>query len=439
MNFIQSNNFLKRFILNPTNNYYERIMLLLTFGYAFFVLSFPSIGKIMFIFLLLGSLPLFKTYKNKIFKEPVIILFILVIVAQILSWINSLIHRPDLADLLPHLDRGVKLLVFFFIAYWLKGNIRNVLIIWFCFIFGFFVGVLNNNSFELLLSYFDTGSRADLSFKNAQFDSMLSGTGFLLTLFSIYYLFSSKLSKHIKIILYLLIFTLIVFFLYIIFITQSRQVWLGLIVVLVFLPILYMLLYKVKSFKFLITSLILIIGIIFFLGNSDIIKNRVFKEKNVLYDLFYTNKPIPMTSIGIRLNSWLDAKEWIVKHPLIGLDTNAIAAVIDESERFNDNLKESFGHLHNFYIEVLVSYGVFGLSLFFAMYYFVITSTQKNLLEKDEKKYILFISICFVIYWFVINNFETFSSRSLGIFTQNIVFGSLYTFYINHSLRKNKK
>jgi O-antigen ligase len=143
--------------------------------------------------------------------------------------------------------------------------------------------------------------------------------------------------------------------------------------------------------------------------------------------------------MGIRVNSWLDAIEWIKRHPIIGLDSEAISEVIQQSERFDDSLKKEFGHLHNFFIETLVAYGLVGLLLIIALYYFIIKSTQTSSISEDERKYYLFASICFVTYWLVINNFETFNSRVIGVFTHNIIFASFYTFHITNYLKKDNK
>jgi O-antigen ligase len=178
---------------------------------------------------------------------------------------------------------------------------------------------------------------------------------------------------------------------------------------------------------------------LFALGSTETVQERVMVEQDEVKSLFQEDKVIKMSSIGIRLNSWLDAKDWIVKHPLIGLDSEAISEVIQQSTRFSSDLKKEYGHLHNFFIETLVAYGFVGLFLIFAMYYFIIKSVQDSDLSESEKKYYLLSSICFLTYWIVINNFETFNSRVIGVSTHNIIFASFYTFHITKFLKRNSK
>ncbi|MEA2092239.1 MAG: hypothetical protein U9O83_07740, partial [Campylobacterota bacterium] len=80
-----------------------------------------------------------------------------------------------------------------------------------------------------------------------------------------------------------------------------------------------------------------------------------------------------------------------------------------------------------------------GLFLIIALYYFIIKSTQTSSISENERKYYLLASICFTTYWLVINNFETFNSRILGVFTHNIIFAVFYTFHITNYLKQNDK
>jgi len=422
------------------NKYYSSAMLLIVFSYALLDIAFHKMGNIFLGLILIGSIPLLIVHKNKIFKEPIAIIFILILIVQTLSWINSLIYMPEFANAIPKLDRLGKLFVFFFIAYWLKGSIKNITFLWLFFIFGFILAIVINVDIKTIFELGMNQQRVDLSIKNAQWDSMLAGTSLLMTL-SMFYLTikSSKFSQKLKISLLIGLFILVLLFTYLVLITQSRQVWLGLISVLTIGPIIYLIIHKITNLRFLLISFLITIGILFLFSNSAIVQERIAKEQNVVSSIFNSNKPIEMSSIGVRINSWLDAADWIQRHPIIGLDSEAIPEVIQQSKRFNDNLKKIFGHLHNFFIESLVAYGFIGLFLILALYYFIIKGTQTSSLSENEKKYYLFVSICFTIYWLIINNFESFNSRHLGIFTHNIIFSVFYTFHITNYLKEDIK
>lgn len=419
------------------NKYYNYFMLLSIFGYALFDIVFPHLGTIFLGFILIGSLPLFTVHQNKIFKDPIVIILILVLIVEVLSWINSLVYFSEYADEIPKLDRLAKLFVFFFIAYWLRGSIKNVTLLWLFFIIGFLSAVAVNADIQSIFELGLNQPRVDFSIKNAQWDSMLSGTSLLMSL-SFFYIItkSSKFSNQFKAILYIGTFLLVILFMYFVLITQSRQVWLGLLGVLIVGPISYLVINKIANFKVLLFTFLLTLGGLFLFFNSNIVQKRLSSEQSVMHSFFDKNKPIEMSSIGIRLNSWIEASKWIQCHPILGLDSEAIPEVIQQSPRFNDSLKKKYGHLHNFFIETLVIYGFIGFFLMLAVYYFVIKSIQISSISKDKQKYYLLLSICFTTYWIIINNFETYNSRHLGVFTHNIALAGFYTFYLSSYLQQ---
>ena len=421
------------------HKYYSTIMLLFVFAYALLNIEFHRLGNIFLGLLLIGSLPIFIVQKDKIFKDPIIIILALVLLVQVASWINSLIYLPQYANEIPKLDRLSKLFVFFFIAYWLKGNIKNIMLLWLFFILGFLFAITVNVDIQTILEL-GLNERVTFSIKNSQFDSMLAGTSLLMTL-SLFYLTikSSQFSNKLKILFLLGLFLLSLLFMYFVLITQSRQVWLGLISVIIIGSIAYFKTHKTTNLKFPIVGFLMIVGVLYLLSTSSIIQKRISAEQDSMVSLLDNSKPIDMSSVGIRVNSWLEAMDWIKRHPFIGLDSEAIPEVIHQSSRFNNTFKKHFGHLHNFFIETLVAYGIVGLILILTMYYYVIKSTQTTSIEEDKRKYYLLASICFTTYWLVINNFETFNSRHLGIFAHNIIFASFYTFHLTNYLKPTKK
>ncbi len=429
---------IKKIILHKN---YNSFMLFSIMCYAFFTIGFQHIGNFFLGLILLGTLPIFVIHKKEIIKNFVFIVFLLLLLVQVLSWLNSILYLPDLANTLPTIDRLGKLFVFFFIAYWLRGSVKNVAFLWLFFIFGFLFACAVHTDFIAVSELIANNERVDFSIKNSQFDSMLAGTA-LLMLVSLMYIIKQFLqfSTHkVKVFSLLGILLFIGIFLYIVLITQSRQVWLGLISAVGIGVISYILIYKVKSVKIVMSIVLTLLGMFFLLSNSQIIQNRLLEENKVVHTLLEVEKPLQMTSIGVRINSWLDAYEWIKEHPIIGLDSEAIPEVIQQSNRFDEVLKKKYGHLHNFFIETLVAYGIVGFILILALYYLVIRSVQKSSIDENEKKYFLLLSICFVSYWLIINNFEAFNSRWLGVFTHNIILASFYTFYLAGSLHLRKE
>ena len=422
------------------STHYSSFMLFLVFSYALSSISFHQLGNIFLGLLIVGTLPIFIIHKNKIFKDPIVIIFFLIIIIQIISWINSIFYLPEFANEIPKLDRLGKLFIFFFIAFWLKGSLKNIVLLWLFYIFGFILAIGINTDITSIVKTVDAQQIVDLSIKNHQWDSMLAGTALLMSL-SLFYLAvkSSIFSSKLKILVLIGVSLLVLLFIYLVIVTQARQVWLGLISAIIIGPLAYFIIHKITNLKFLLVGFSLTIGLLFLFSTSSIVQERISKEQDVISSIFDKDKQIQMSSIGIRINTWIEAEEWIKKHPFIGLDSEAIPEVIQQSNRFDNNLKKNFGHLHNFFIETLVAYGFIGFFLILALYYFIIKSILSSSLSTQEKKHYLLVSIIFTTYWIVINNFETFNSRSLGVFVHNLVFASFYTFYLTDYLKTDNQ
>jgi O-antigen ligase len=420
------------------NRYYSSMMLFFIFFYAFINIKFHHLGDIFLGLIIVGTLPIFIIHKSKIFKNPIIIVFGLILIAQTLSWINSLIYLPEFANNAPELDRLGKLFVFFFMAYWLKGSLKNVVFLWLFFIFGFIFTIFTNVDLQYLIQHTLTDQRVDFSTKDSQFDSMLSGTSLLISSALFYItLKSSTISKNIKFLSLFTIFLLVVLSTYFVLITQSRQVWLGVLGAFIIGLIAYIKIYKIKNTKLIVGNFLIMLSVLYLFSTSEIVQNRLSQEHNSMHAIINKDRPVEMDSIGVRVNSWLDALSWIKRHPVIGLDSEAIPEVIQQSNRFSVELKKHFGHLHNFFIETLVAYGFVGLLLIFALYFFILKDIRTSSLSNSSKNFFLVFGISFLTFWLIINNFESFNSRWLGVFVHNIMFASFYTFYLSNYLGQN--
>jgi hypothetical protein len=426
------------------SNIYEKAMLFLVFVHCFTFIPFDYIGKATQLLFILGSLPILVTERKRIFKEFAITLLFLAIVSQILSWINSYVYLPEIANELPRIDRLTKLFSFIFIAYWLKGSVKNIYISWWLLVSGFIFTCFFQADFINELSQATKGIRVDFSIKNAQFTSMLSGLTLLISSFTLIEIIRKKppfevLKNHNRYIVIALTFLVMLISLALTLISQSRQVWLALLFVAFTIPMIALLVKNSIRKKYVILFYFVITSSILSLGNVDIVKNRLSLESKTVASLISGDwDNIPMTSIGIRVNSWIESTRWIKEHPIIGSDANAIKQVLTQSDKFSDILKEKFGHLHNYHIETLVAYGLLGLTIVYLLYYWVLRTLydyNKVHSNKDYSDLVIF-NITFVVFWFIINNFETFNGRSLGVYTHNIMLGGFYTFYLTEYLNK---
>lgn len=400
--------------------------------------GFESLGKGLFTFFMIFSAPLLLTERQTLFRDPMVKLLGLILIAQTLTWVNALYIHPEFAKDIPSLDRLAKLFSFVFIAYWLKGSTRAVLSIFATFVAGVFIALAFAPDFHQDLMKALSGVRADFDIKNAQFTSMFAGVSLIICGFGFYWAATNRLQKTYKVLLVILNTLALTGLTWLLVVSQSRQAWLALLLAVVVLPIFLSFHSPRCRGKALVSFYLVIALLIGLFSTSSIVEKRINTENSVMATILNGDwQHIPMSSIGIRFNSWIEASHWIGEHPILGSSSAAIKQVIQQSDKFTPSLKERFGHLHNFHIETLVSYGLVGLLLIYTMYYWLVRSVFIAQRERPELMSFSVFTMMFMVFWLVINFFETFSSRTFGVYTHNIIFGCLYTFYLASSLKKN--
>lgn len=430
-------NKLAGYLRNPKS---QLCVFLFVMAYTFTFIPFEHISKTFRALFVVGTVFYFILERKYLFKDPIFKFLAIALLIPVLSWINGKSIIPEFISSVPRVERLARIFTFIVIAYWLKGKVSRVYWLWGCFVVGFIAAcLLVPNSMQQITNGLH-GARIDFGIKNAQFTSMFAGLSSLVSLFALPLILISQKKTVTKLFMY---FTAIVFAglsLVVLVISQSRQAWLAFTIAVIVMPIISAFLYKKLR---LTLATYLIIGLMgFYVSQSTIIEQRTHKESDTISAII-ESKTIPMTSIGIRVNSWLAATDWIKANPILGSSPSAISQVIQQSDRFSPQLKQQFSHLHNFYMETLVSYGFVGLSLIIALYYWVLRSLfiYKEESEENQAQLPLLIVYAFglIVYWTVINCFETFNSRSFGVFAQTIIFASIYTFYLSFHLKSNKE
>ncbi|WP_438462250.1 O-antigen ligase family protein [Marinomonas sp. PE14-40] len=419
--------------------YFNGFMFCLILVYTSSYIIFETLSKTTLLIFLLFSFPLVVKDNDLFKKDPMFILLLFSIVVQFFSWVNSQIYFPEFSSDYPKLDRLLKLFSFIFVAYWLGGSVKRVLMTMLSFVLGFIVSVfLSVGFYESLIDGFN-GFRVDFGIKNAQFTSMFSGVSLIITAF---FILNNKVFFE-KRFLTLFIFTLCFTFssLFLLF-SQSRQTWLAISITLFLAPIFASFLFEKFSNKKLLTSFFIILLCIYSFSYTDFFEKRFVQqtikmEEDVINNFLSGDfDEIPSSSGGIRLKSWIDAVDWIGNHPILGSGENSINQVMLQSKRFTSNVKKKYTHLHSYHIELLVAYGLLGALVIYGMYYWLIRSLVLAHRENPDLKTYTVLGMCFLIFWIIINSFESFSSRSYGVYVHNIMFGCLYTFYFAQQRKK---
>lgn len=410
-------------------------MLFLLFSYVITFVSMPEYSKKIYYIFTLLSLPVFFVDFRLFRKDPFFILLFLSIIVQFLSWFNSGFYFDFVNDS-PKLDRLAKLFSFLFIAYWLRGSKKLSILVLLTFVLGFILSIVFSPDFSQHIDKVLLGKRVDFNIKNAQYTSMFSGISIIILIGS----FTLDFKKKFNVKSAAFILAISVCFI-LLFVSQSRQVWFAIFGVFLISPIIIFIFFATISIRNLIVSYLCLFTFSILIINVDFVKNRI--ENTIEGEIAFLQNVLEgkddinvINSNSVRIVSWMESIKWIKDHPISGSSPNAISEVIRSSDKFTEKQKSKYKHLHSFHIELLVAYGILGALVIYGMYYWLIRSLVLAHRENPELKMFTVLGICFLIFWIIINFFESFSSRSYGVYVHNIMFGCLYTFYFTQQRKK---
>lgn len=358
-------------------------------------------------------------------------LLIAALLVQCLSWWLGYQHHPEWVAANPQVDRLAKLFIFVAIAWWLGGSTRNTLLLWGAAVLGFLVATLfvGNAYQDWLLGL--KGVRVDFGIRNAQHSSMMFGV-ILMALV----ILAPRLLREGKwrlprggVWLFALVLSLVG-----VLIGQTRAVWLGLALGMPFALVVWFVYYWIKSGGIAprtlgVVSLIavLVFGLaIAVLGKP--LAQRLSAESEVVEQVVRGKlEGIPYTSIGIRINTWRAGAEWIAERPMVGWGGEGRSLAIKHTEWLPDDVKAEFGHLHNYFLEIWVAYGLLGVFLILALAIWIgqgcWRSWRAGVLPGD----LALFGAAFFVYWVVVNQFESYNSFWTGVYVHNLVVGGLVT------------
>lgn len=397
------------------------------------------------IFILTGLVS-FCIYGKGIRKTPLLLLLIFILV-QLLSWSLGLWQYPQWVTDDPRIKDLAKLFIFISIAWWLGGSTRNTFILWGVAFLGFIVATLLAPAENGWLAGF-TGERVGFGIRNNQHASMLFGV-FLLGMLCFFQRFW-KVGEYrfIRICFWVLGVLIAITG---VMLGQTRAVWLSTTIAISLgaLIIITAAVLKGKIKHLLLyacaTSLALIV-LISVIGATlgDSLGERVLKESEVISKLIdgqFTE--VPYTSIGIRVNSWVAASQWIAERPVTGWGPKGRDLVMSETDWMPDWVLKEFGHLHNYFLETWVEYGLIGLLALGILTLWIGRATWLAWRGGAMPTDIAFFGLLFFVYWVVINQIESYNSFSTGQFVHNVIVGGLITHYwrtyFNNSDKDSRK
>ena len=367
------------------------------------------------------------TYWTFFKKQPMMIFWALAIAAPFVFFgINYLIDAES-AIKYAEFEKLPRIYLFIPIAWWLGGNNRTIALFLGTALVGLFFACLQDPNFNQTLAQIFQGWRVDFGILNAQHVALFFSLGLIGCLSYLPgALKLQKLSHRIGYIT-LLISGVAVCTVGIIA-TQTRAAFLALTIAFgaaIVLGIIRLIKTKKNklNFKALWSTLIvvLIVGSITVASRHSLI-NSIRSESGTFKAVITGDwQNIPYTSVGVRVNTWLQALEWIAQKPFIGYGGKVRTDIIKQSTRHPDWVKEAFGHFHNSYVEITLAFGLFGLALALAP---VVSSFKRSVsFSNPRHNFALFGLVIFL----VMNMFESYLFFWVGPFMLTLIIGPIFS------------
>ncbi len=408
--------------------------------YAYSWYLFNDFADIFSILLVLIGTYLYwkKRHPAPVWKDPIIQVLIAAIFVQLLSWYIASQSHPNLSDSSPKVHRMGIWFKMIPIAIIVAARTDRVILCWLLALAALLsASFIHSGGFSEWQSGL-AGNRIDFGINNAQHTSMLGGILALSALAA--FTINFKLSFTKRCWLYMLLLFALLSTSAIVIFSQTRAVWLGLMVAIPILMFFMLLTNKQRLSsmipKILIGACIVIVALASFQG---IFKGRAASLINALNS---SDNVIQMIlkdrSFELRLSTWKEGIEWIEKRPLFGwggdIEKHIVTAAAEKTKE-----PITFNHLHNSYIETLANYGIFGFSILLLLCGYLSYCAYKSWKFNVMPTPIYLFLTGLLPFWVIINLTESYFYYSSGEYVLAIVGGVILSYYWKHMIQVYSK
>lgn len=350
-------------------------------------------------------------------QDRIIQFFLAALMWPIIAFGLLYFQDPELAVRYQKLDGLARIFLFVPIAWWLGGHSRTLgwyLVTAFT---GLLMACLLDPELAKTIKLLIKGERIDFNILNAQHVALYFSIALIGVLSVSHHVFSSfrslfDLWKPAIWSLSLIVCVTVILG------TQTRAAWLALSICAgLWIALLgWQFRNRKPGAKFFASVIILVLasGLMGY-QLSDRVLQRIQEEEGTLNQIVEGNwDNIPYSSIGIRINTWMEATHWIAEKPFTGWGGDVRQDVIDQSDRFPERIKERFGHFHNSYIEFSLAYGLVGLIILISPFFHLSLKSIKQ--GEQIPDWIRTFSLYSMAILFVMNFFESYFFFWSGIY-----------------------
>ena len=417
--------------MNPAANL-ERLGPWLVAAYAGTALALPAVGEgFQAAVLVAGFGGFFWLARGRRFGAPVKLLLAAALVA-LLSWGLSRLHHPQWAESSPKVHRLTHWFVFLAVARLLAGRVRAVLLAWGAGLAGLLAApwFTGQGWRDWFLGW--QGERVDFGLHNAQHATLLFATALL----GLVTLAGRCLAPGPWRLLRGVLWALATLACAVaVVITQTRGVWLGLLVAALLLltaggRALRHRLPPGPRRSWLTGALLgAVLAVVLAAAFSPIVEQRLADEHRAITRMAEGQVDGVTGSIAGRVLSWRAALPWIAERPLLGWGGNGRSLVLEHSPGLPDWIEQrGFRHLHNGYLDTQVNYGLAGLAVLAALLVWLTRGALRAWRQGQLPADFLLFYLAFLVFWLVVNLFESFLYFSSGDWVFALVAGGVATF-----------
>lgn len=420
--------------IKSNSGYIERFMFLICLLYAVGMNMEPIVGRFAEVILTLSLIYIIKKKEVNLLQSRFIKLILLSFVLISCTWLSVKLFHPDIYEMKYRFDLRyfARLFIFIPIAYWLKQNIERLNIFWLVSAMTVLVSTFYSGDGVAEWIRGINGSRVDFDIVNAQHTSLYMGICWLgIMLYAIPTTWASRSLSKVNKLSLISIFA----FMWIVFgtgliISQTRGVWIAVLFSLICTAFLYckskkVNLFKPKTLLILIAASVGIAISLYSLGLFEFIEHRMLAEEKTV-DILLTKgiESVPYTSSGLRLHAWYASIDWIMSKPILGWGDYIKVHILKLA-----NIP-TVTHLHNYYLEVMASFGVLGLLLFSYFYYLIFSKLNQLFSERYIGLPLVLFTVATLILLLIANTFESFNTMRTGYYIHNVLLAGMYTFYL---------
>ncbi|MCP5019766.1 MAG: O-antigen ligase family protein [Ketobacter sp.] len=377
--------------------------------------------------------------QKSILRSAPFLLFGLCILVQTISWINSHLYHPDLAETSLKLHRLAPWFLFIPVAWTLRTNNQSPWLLLTLALTGFFLATWTNGEGIDDFIKGSNGKRPGFGTINAEHASMLSATALIgLIIFSKRAYQSQKTSRS-KALAIIATVAAMIYAAALLKLSDTRAIFLGFSIAIITIVSFFLFQtlkgeHKTRSLTYGSICFAMLLSIIA-LNYQYINSERWQKESRTLSAITSFNfERIPYSSIGVRIHTWLEAFKFYEQRPIVGWGGNGKKLAIQTSTNLPENIRNKFRHLHNTYLEVAVNYGALGLAALASLYFWTFTHITSAWRRRMIHTDIYAFYMAYFSMWLIVNCFESYMFYSTGIYIYGLLTGiTLHYTWPNHT------